>query len=556
MKVCIVVPVYNHGEPLRATAARLAAFGLPVLVVDDGSDEATKCAIAEVAARYGAEVVTLPRNGGKGAAVMAGLRAAAQQGFTHAVQVDADGQHDLDDLPKLLAAAKANASALICGEPRFDASVPKSRLYGRKLTAFWVAIETLSLRMPDSMCGYRVYPLHSTIALLDAAPLGRRMDFDIEVAVKLYWRNVRVIGVPTSVVYPPGGTSNFRLLADNALITKLHAKLVLGMLLRAPVLVTRRVGAAMHWAELGERGGVAGMRLLFAVYRMFGRRAFTVLLYAVAAYFCVAAGSARRASRDYLAAVRLRLAELGRPPPERLSVFRHVVAFGNAVLDKVAMWADAMPNRGITAEDFAMLERLRMEGRGALFIGSHLGNLEMLRAVADLQRLTVNALVFTRHSPKFNRVLAAVSPKTLERMIQVDSLGPEAVIMLKDKLAAQEHVAIVGDRVSVRYRERSLHAPFMGRLAPFPEGPFVLASLLECPVYLLFCLKVDGVYRVFVEPFADPFELPRLGRQQALQRAVERYAQRLEAHCLLAPTQWFNFFDFWGQAGGDPAVHS
>ena len=121
---------------------------------------------------------------------MAGLRAASQQGFTHAVQVDADGQHDLDDLPKLLAAAKSNPAALICGEPRFDESVPKSRFYGRKLTAFWVAIETLSLRMPDTMCGYRVYPLAATIALLDSVRLGRRMDFDIEVVVRLYWRNV------------------------------------------------------------------------------------------------------------------------------------------------------------------------------------------------------------------------------------------------------------------------------------------------------------------------------------------------------------------------------
>jgi predicted LPLAT superfamily acyltransferase len=550
VKAAIVVPVYNHGEPLRATAARLAELGLPVTIVDDGSDESTKRAIAEVAALYRCTVVTLARNGGKGQAVMAGLRAAAQQGCTHAVQVDADGQHDLDDLPKLLAAAKANPTALICGDPRFDESVPKARLYGRKLTAFWVAVETLSLRMPDTMCGYRVYPLAATIAMLDSTRLGRRMDFDIEIVVRLYWHNVPIVGVPTAVVYPEGGTSNFRQLADNALITKLHTKLTLGMLWRLPMLITRRVGRALHWAELGERGGVAGMHLLFGVYRLFGRPAFTALLYPVAAYFCVAAGSARRASREYLGAVRARLVELGRPLPPQFSVFHHVLAFGNGVLDKVAMWADAMPNRGITAEDFEMLERFRMESRGALFIGSHLGNLEMLRAVGDLQKMKVNALVFTRHSPKFNRVLAAVSPKTLERMIQVDSLGPEAVIMLRDKLRAGEHVAIVGDRVSVRHKERSLRATFLGRPAPFPEGPFVLASLLECPVYLLFCLKVDGRYRVFLEPFADPLVLPRVGRQQALERVIERYAARLEAHCLLAPTQWFNFFDFWGQAGG------
>jgi predicted LPLAT superfamily acyltransferase len=315
--------------------------------------------------------------------------------------------------------------------------------------------------------------------------------------------------------------------------------------------VTRRFGAALHWADLGERGEVVGARLLFAFYRLFGRRAFTMLLYPVVGYFCITAGSARRASRDYLSAVRSRLGELGRPLPPGLTLFQHELAFGIGVLDKMAMWADAMPSRAIPAEDFAMLERFSLESRGgALFIGSHLGNLEMLRAVGNFGRLKVNPLVFTRHLPKFHHVLQTVSPKTLERMIQVDSLGPDAVDMLRAKLAAGEHVAIAGDRVSVRHQERSLRAPFLGRPAPFPEGPFVLASLLQCPVYLLFCVKVDGRYRVFLEPFADPLVLPRVGRQQALERAIARYAARLEAHCLLAPTQWFNFFDFWGQAGG------
>jgi predicted LPLAT superfamily acyltransferase len=554
VKVCVVVPVYNHGEPLRATAAALVKLGLPILVVDDGSDAANKRSIAAAAAEHGLTVLTLERNGGKGHAVMAGLRAAAAEGFTHALQVDADGQHDLAAAPKLLAAARADPAALVCGEPRFDESVPKSRLYGRKLTAFCVAVETLSLHMPDTMCGFRVYPLASVVALLDTVRLGRRMDFDIEIAVRLYWRGVPLVAVPTAVIYPPGGTSNFRMLADNVLISKLHAKLVFGMLLRSPLLATRRLRAGLHWAELGERGGVLGMRFLFAAYRALGRGAFTLLLYPVTAYFCVAAGGARRASRDYLGAVRTRLVELGRPVPP-LGVFRHVHAFGNAVLDKVATWADALPQGAIAVEDVSMLEQFRAGARGALFIGSHLGNLEVLRAFGDrVQGMKVNALVFTRHSPKFNRVMTAVSPRTLERMIQVDSLGPETVIALRDRLAAGEHVAIVADRVSVRHKERSLRAPFLGRPAPFPEGPFVLASLLECPVYLLFCIRIAGRYRVFLEPFADPFLLPRAGRQVALERAIARYAERLEAHCLLAPTQWFNFFDFWGQAGGDRAA--
>ena len=212
--------------------------------------------------------------------------------------------------------------------------------------------------------------------------------------------------------------------------------------------------------------------------------------------------------------------ELGQPVPRRFGVFHHVLAFGNAVLDKVAMWADALPKRAIAEEDVPILESFRGDSRGALFIGSHLGNLEVLRAFGDkVQGMKVNALVFTRHSPKFNRVLASVSPETLERHDPSRFARPRR----RDHSCATswrlgEHVAIVADRVSVRHKDRSLHAPFLGRPAPFPEGPFVLASLLECPVYLLFCLKVDGRYRVFIEPFADPLVLPREGRQAALEQ--------------------------------------
>ncbi len=224
----------------------------------------------------------------------------------------------------------------------------------------------------------------------------------------------------------------------------------------------------------------------------------------------------------------------------------HIVEFGQAVLDKGAIWGGTFPASNIEFENRELFPELW--SRGCVFIGSHLGNLEVLRAFGDSRGFKVNALVFTRHSPKFNRVLSSVNERAFEGMIEVDSLGADTVIRLQDLIGAREHVAIVGDRVSVRHKERSIRAPFLGRLAPFPEGPFILASLLECPVYLLFCLRANGMYRVFLEPFANPLVLPRAGRHEVLEAVVCRYAERLEEYCLMAPDQWFNFFDFWEQA--------
>jgi predicted LPLAT superfamily acyltransferase len=326
-------------------------------------------------------------------------------------------------------------------------------------------------------------------------------------------------------------------------------------MMRLPEVATRRSGAARHWSEVGERGTVLGIQILFWTYRLLGRGAFKALLCPVVVYFMLAGGTVRRASRDYLAAVRRRLVELERPLPPRFGMFHHIAAFANALLDKLAMWAGVLPPDVIAAEDVDALERFPLRERGALFIGSHLGNLEVLRAFADkIPDMHVNALVFTRNSEKTNRVMTAMSPRTHSRLIQIDEIGPETVLMLRDKVAGGEHVAIMADRVSVQNRTRAVRAPFLGRSAPFPEGPFVLASLLECPVYLLFCVNDGERYRVHLEPFADPFVLPRATRQQALEQAVARYAERLEAHCLLAPTQWFNFFDFWNQAGDDRAA--
>ncbi|UVL24693.1 glycosyltransferase family 2 protein [Pseudomonas donghuensis] len=239
-KPCAVIPVYNHELAVPTVVADLLAAGLPCVLVDDASSPACAAVLRQLAEHQQVFLVQLQVNQGKGGAVMAGLREAARLGFSHALQVDADGQHDLADVSRFLEQSQAYPQALICGYPQYDASVPKGRLYARYLTHVWVWINSLSLQIPDSMCGFRVYPLPPTLALIEAVNLGKRMDFDPEILVRLAWRNQPMRWLPTKVHYPADGLSHFRLFHDNALISKMHTKLFFGMLLRAPAILWRR----------------------------------------------------------------------------------------------------------------------------------------------------------------------------------------------------------------------------------------------------------------------------------------------------------------------------
>ncbi|WP_422417969.1 glycosyltransferase family 2 protein [Pseudomonas sp. GZD-222] len=239
-KPCAVIPVYNHELAVPAVVAALLAAGLPCVLVDDASSPACAAVLRQLATQEQVFLLPLAVNQGKGGAVMAGLREATRLGFSHALQVDADGQHDLADVRRFLDHSAVHPEALICGYPQFDASVPKGRLYARYLTHVWVWINCLSLQIPDSMCGFRVYPLAPTLALIDQVRLGKRMDFDTEILVRLAWRNQPMRWLPTRVHYPADGLSHFRLFHDNLLISKMHAKLFVGMLLRAPMILWRR----------------------------------------------------------------------------------------------------------------------------------------------------------------------------------------------------------------------------------------------------------------------------------------------------------------------------
>lgn len=546
---CLLIPIYNHGVAIRATVRRLADYGLPILIVDDGSDGATQAVLTAVAGDHpSVRLFRLERNEGKGAAVMRGLREARRTGFSHALQIDADGQHDAGDVPRFLALGAAHPDALICGRPVYDGSVPRGRLYGRYITHFWVCVETLSLTVTDSMCGFRLYPLETTCALIDRVDIPKRMDFDIEILVRLAWEGLELRNVDTRVTYPTDGVSHFDMLRDNLRISKMHTRLTCGMLFRLPQLVRRKL-AGRHavgerWWRLAERGSVLGLKSVFACYRLLGARAARWMLYPVVGYFFLTGRRARAASFDYLRRVHRRN---GYAAPGWRDSFRHMLAFGQSGLDKLAAWLGELDGRHVDFPARDEFERLTASGRGAVLIGAHLGNLEMTRALAvNERRVTVNAVVYTNHAQRFNDLLRQANADFGANLIQVSHLGPETAILLKDKVDRGELVVIVGDRTPpAESGGRVSRVEFLGEPAPFAQGPFILASLLDCPVYLFFCLREGEGYRIHLEPFAERIELPRRERAERLQGYMQRYARRLEHYCVRAPEQWFNFYDFW-----------
>jgi predicted LPLAT superfamily acyltransferase len=560
---CLLIPIYNHWRSIRATVERLAVYGLPIYVVDDGSDLQTQETLAALAADYAlVRLFRLPQNEGKGAAVMRGMRAARQAGFTHALQIDADGQHDTADVPRFLAAGAASPAAVVCGRPIYDASVPKGRLYGRYVTHFWVCVETLGLSVSDSMCGFRLYPLAPTCALIDRVRIPTRMDFDTDIFVRLIWAGLDSVNVDTRVIYPPDGLSHFDMLRDNLRISGMHTRLTFGMLPRLPVLLWRkfcaRDAAGRHWSRLAERGSLLGLQTVFACYRLFGAKAARVLLYPIVAYFFLTGSKARAASLDYLRRVN-RLRGGAGPEPGWRESFLHMLAFGQSGLDKLAAWMGGVSEVAEQQVDFPscpVFEQLLASGRGALLIGAHLGNLEMTRALAvNERRIKVNVVVYTEHAERFNTLLRQANADFSINLLQVSRLGPETAIMLKEKIDQGELVVIVGDRTPAagEGQRRVSRIDFLGSPAPFAQGPFILASLLDCPVYLFFCLREAEGYQIHLESFAERIELPRAQRQQRLEAYMQAYARRLEHYCLQAPDQWFNFYDFWRQDAATPS---
>ncbi len=554
MNACVIVPLYDQPHALAALFDAIAKLALPCLVVDDGSGAETRAALE--AARAGHAFVSLlrhERNRGKGAALRTGLTAAERAGFSHALLVDADGQHDPAAWPALLAAARAHPDALVLAAPLFGADAPASRLRGRKLSIWCAHLETLSRAIADPLCGLRCVPIAAANAVLARHPCGDRMEFDPELAVRMDWAGVPIVNVPARIDYPTGGVSHFRLLGDNARISWMHTRLIAGMLLRAPGLLwrrrQRREAARATWWSKPERGALLGMRIVVLAYRVAGRWLALLLLHPIVAYFFATDAASRRASRDYLARV------LPRPPRTR-DVYRHFLEFGRATLDRVGLFLSPEGDFALERDGMEAMWRFTRNGRGIVLLGAHVGSFEAMRLLAGFSPVGVTVLV---HEANARRIAGLV--ESLERIrpragrVRIVEVVPGSfshLIAARQQVADGGVVAILADRLPAGARGAGIAVRFLGGTALLPEGPLRLAALLRCPVVTMSALRTGARrYRVEVRPFADRIALPRSDRRGALAHYAQQYADWLADLCRRAPLQWFNFFDFWAEPDRD-----
>jgi len=555
----VLIPSYNTGEKVVETVRDARSHWNPVWVVVDGSTDGTAEQLREMATRdAGLRVFTLPRNQGKGAAVLHGLREAVAQGYTHALAMDADGQHPAARIPEFMAASEHAPEALILGKPVFDASAPRVRVIGRRVSNGWANLETLWAGIGDSLFGFRVYPIRPLLAVMEVRRWMRRFDFDVEAVVRLVWRGLPPINLPASVRYfrpEEGGVSHFNYVRDNLLLSWMHARLFTEFLLRLPWLAWRRAckdrrtwplseTRRQHWTQISEFGSVAGMRLMFSTCRILGRWPFRVVLYPVLLWYMVTKPEARASSSDYLRRIAT-FQGASRIRPGMVTVLRHFASFAENLLDKMLLWSGLFKTDRVEFHGQEQMVALMAAQRGGLLICSHLGNLELCRILSRRVGFKLTVLVHTKHAQIFNRLLGQLDPKSQLNLMQVTEISPATAVLLSEKIGRGEFVAIAGDRIPVSSSPRVALAKFLGETAPFPVGPYILASLLQCPTYLMFSMRTGHTSEIHFELFRESIHLPHKGRDEALANLVGEYARRLEHFCLRAPLQWFNFYDFW-----------
>ncbi|MDJ0846893.1 MAG: lipid A biosynthesis acyltransferase [Myxococcota bacterium] len=296
------------------------------------------------------------------------------------------------------------------------------------------------------------------------------------------------------------------------------------------------------WTSAAERGSRVALAALSWALRHVGVRPVRLLMGPVAAYYLLFAPEARRASRDYLD----RLARARGGSRRRWDVFRHLYTFADAIADRFSFWMGAHEAFEVVVHGREHMEARLERGEGGFLVGAHLGNFEVLRVIARDVGIRVNVLMFSGNAQKINETMRTLDPGADLHVIELDPGSVRSVFEIRRLAERGEFIAVLADRLPPGGRARVSMASFLGRPAPFPQGPFLLPLLLGLPVVLAVGLKTaPRRYEVFLETLAEASPVPVRDREKVLQERVETFASRLEHYCEQAPLQWYNFYDFW-----------
>lgn len=303
---------------------------------------------------------------------------------------------------------------------------------------------------------------------------------------------------------------------------------------------------SQKWDSIKERGGMLPLMLMLGFYRLGGRWLCRLVLYVVILWYWLFSKTARQASLTYLNKLHQFAAEQSpfQQPPQRANTYTHLMQFGECILDKIEGWLGHIPE-----------QQLRLHGhehfrshyqKGAVIVVSHFGNIELLRAVKSEHPQKINVLVYQKHASKFNQFLKKLNKHADVNLISVDELGIETALILQQKLDQGEWIIVAADRVPVQ-SDRVQTVDFLGEPAHWPQGAWILANLLKAPILAVFCYRSAQYFDVHIHYLAERLQFPRATRLQSMHSVTREYVALLEQHCIRAPYQWFNFFDFWNK---------
>jgi len=527
----VVIPTHGNAGTVGDVVGRCRAIHPDVLVVDDGSADAS----AEVARAAGAIVVSHPVNRGKGAALNTGLAWAAEHGFTHIVAIDADGQHLTDDLPAFLAALRDEPAAIHAGVRRAD-DMPRGARGARANSNFWAWVAT-GRHLHDTQCGYRAYPVRPTLAF--GLPPSR-YQWEVEVLVRAEWAGLPVHEVPCRVYYPPAEerVSSYRKVVDSARVTWLFAWLIAERVLWVPGWWARPT--AGDWRGQTQ-GSLAGWRFLLGVVRVIGRRAALVGIVPLAAFYWASSARFRAGVDAYL---RRRLPDRGALARSWLAL-RVMVEFAWALVDRFVLMvhgADALAFDRSEVPD--LRDALYREKRGVLLLSAHVGNPELasagLRGGPEARR--VNVVMHVAPGDPYVALLREAGDRA-PNVISLDDPEVPASIAILQALRRDEVVALKIDRP---VDERVAPVDLLGAPILVPTGPMLLAGLSGAQVVLVGCFREPGgTYRLVATPPRVYRFQPGSTRDADAAAWTAELIREVEAWTARWPLQWFNFHDPW-----------